>query len=107
MLPIRYPYWRAQLIHADRYAGIFCFGMKGSWWDDELGYSYNSAYTDAAWDWLEGYIGGLDNFMKMTGTGGEFENQVYVCHRSNYKGFVLPNVYRCVWHDSLYRSNKP
>ena len=73
--PDRYPYWRAQLIHADRYAGQFCFGMKGSWWSDELGYSYNSAYTDAAWDWLEGYIGNLDNFMKMTATGGEFENE--------------------------------
>ena len=73
--PDRYPYWRAHLIHVDRYAGQYCFGMKGSWWDDELGYSYNSAYTDAAWDWLEGYIGGLDNFMKMTATGGEFENQ--------------------------------
>jgi hypothetical protein len=73
--PDRYPYWRAQLIHADRYAGQFCFGMKGSWWSDELGYSYNSAYTDAAWDWLEGYIGGVDNFMKMTMEGGEFENE--------------------------------
>ncbi len=73
--PDRYPYWRAQLIHADRYAGQFCFGMNGSWWSDELGYSYNSAYTDAAWDWLAGYIGDLDNFMKMTATGGEFENQ--------------------------------
>jgi hypothetical protein len=73
--PNRYPYWRAQLIHADRYAGHFCFGMKGSWWADELGYSYNSAYTDAAWDWLAGYIGGLDNFMRMTEPGGEFENE--------------------------------
>ncbi len=73
--PDRYPYWRANLIHADRYAGQFCFGMKGSWWSDELGYSYNSGYTDAAWGWLEGYIGDLDNFMKMTDVGGEFENQ--------------------------------
>lgn len=73
--PNRYPYWRAHLIHTDRYAGYFCFGMKGSWWSDELGYTYHSAYTDAAWDWLEGYIGGLDNFMKMTAAGGEFENE--------------------------------
>ena len=40
--PNRYPYWRAHLIHWDRYAGQFCFGMKGSWWSDELGYSYSS-----------------------------------------------------------------
>lgn len=73
--PDRYPYWRAQLIHADRYAGQFCFGMKGSWWSDELGYSYSSGYTDAAWDWLESYIGDLDNFMSLTEVGGEFENK--------------------------------
>lgn len=73
--PDRYPYWRAHLIHVDRYAGQFCFGMKGSWWSDELGYTYSSGYTDAAWGWLAGYIGGLDNFMKMTDVGGEFENQ--------------------------------
>jgi len=73
--PNRYPYWRAQLIHADRYAGQFCFGMKGSWWSDELGYTYSSGYTDASWDWLESYIGNLDNFMDMTAVGGEFENK--------------------------------
>ena len=73
--PDRYPYWRAHLIHTDRYAGQFCFGMKGSWWNDELGYTYHSAYTDAAYDWLAGYIGDLDNFMKMTNEGGEFENK--------------------------------
>ncbi|MBN1387165.1 MAG: SusD/RagB family nutrient-binding outer membrane lipoprotein [Bacteroidales bacterium] len=73
--PDRYPYWRAHLIHVDRYAGHVCFGFNGCWWSDELGYTYSSSYTDAAWDWLEGYIGGLDNFMKLTDVGGEFENQ--------------------------------
>ena len=75
LAPDRYPYWRAHLIHVDRYAGHVCFGFKGCWWSDELGYSYSSSYTDAAWDWLAGYIGGLDNYMKMTDVGGEFENQ--------------------------------
>jgi hypothetical protein len=73
--PDRYPYWRAHLIHADRYAGHFTFGHNSCWWSDELGYSYSAGYTDATWDWLEGYLGGLDNFMKLTGTGGEFENE--------------------------------
>ncbi len=72
--PDRYPYWRAQLIHGDRYAGYFTFGFNGSWWSDELGYSYNSGYTDAAYDWLAGYFGTLDNFMKLTKKGGDFEN---------------------------------
>lgn len=75
LAPDRYPYWRAHLIHVDRYAGHVCFGFRGCWWSDELGYTYSSGYTDAAWDWLESYIGGLDNFMQMTAEGGEFENQ--------------------------------
>lgn len=73
--PDRYPYWRANIIHMDRYAGHICFGMNKSWWSDELGYSYSSGYTDAAWGWLAGYVGNLDNFMKMTDVNGEFENQ--------------------------------
>lgn len=73
--PDRYPYWRAHIIHVDRYSGQICFGMNASWWSDELGYSYSSGYTDAAWGWLAGYIGDLDNFMKMTDVGGEFENE--------------------------------
>lgn len=72
--PDRYPYWRAHLIHADRYAGQVTFGFTGCWWNDGLGYSYNSAYTDAAWGWLAGYIGDLDNFMRLVDRGGEFEN---------------------------------
>jgi len=72
--PDRYPYWRAQLIHGDRFAGYFTFGFNGSWWTDELGYTYNSGYTDAAYDWLAGYFGTLDNYMKLTGKGGDFEN---------------------------------
>lgn len=73
--PDRFPYWRAQLIHADRYAGHFTFGFNGCWWNDELGYSYNSGYTDAAWGWIAGYIGNLENFHKLVRPGGEFENQ--------------------------------
>lgn len=73
--PDRYPYWRIHLIHCDRFAGHFLFGHNYSWWSDELGYSYNSAYTDAGWDFLAGYFGQLDNFLKLTAAGGEFENE--------------------------------
>ena len=73
--PNRYPYWRAHLIHADRYAGHATFGFAGSWWGDNLGYSYNSGYTDAAWDWLAGYVGQIDNYVKLVKPGGDFENE--------------------------------
>jgi hypothetical protein len=76
MAPDRYPYWRAHLIHADRYAGHFCFGHSSSWWSDELGYSYNGGYTDAAWDWLEGYTGNIVTYLQLTGPGGDKENSL-------------------------------
>lgn len=73
--PDNYPYWRAMLIHADRFAGYFTFGDNYSWWSDELGYKYDAAYTDATWDFFDGYFGQLDNYMKLTAPGGEFENK--------------------------------
>jgi len=73
--PDRYPYWRAQLIHWDRYAGQFCFGFNGSWWTDGLGYTYDSAYTDAAFDYLSGYVTSLSAFLNFVKEGGELENQ--------------------------------
>ncbi|WP_430972184.1 SusD/RagB family nutrient-binding outer membrane lipoprotein [Sunxiuqinia rutila] len=72
--PNRFPYWRAQLIHADRYAGMFCFGFSGSWWSDELGYTYNSGYTDAAWDYFEGYNSTINTYLQLTEPGGDLEN---------------------------------
>jgi hypothetical protein len=74
--PDNYPYWRAMLIHADRFAGYYTFGDNYSWWSDELSYAYSASYTDATWDFYEGYFGYLDNFLKLTGTGGDFENDL-------------------------------
>lgn len=86
--PNRYPYWRAQLIHADRYAGYFCFGYNGSWWSDGLGYSYNGGYTDAAYDYFNGHFGVIDNFIKLTNSGGDFENdQMYAV------GLIMKSIY--------------
>jgi len=73
--PDRFPYWRAHLIHSDRYAGHFTFGHNASWWSDGLGYSYNGGYTDAAYGWLSGYFGNVKSFADLTGTGAEFENE--------------------------------
>lgn len=74
--PNRYPYWRAQLIHSDRYAGHFTFGHSGSWWNDGLGYKYSSGYTNAAWGWMAGSFGDIDNFLKLTKEGGVYENEL-------------------------------
>lgn len=86
--PDRFPYWRGPLIHGDRFAGYFTFGFSGSWWNDGLGYTYNGGYTDATYDWLDGYLGGLDNFLEITAVGGEFENE-----RMNAVGKILKGLY--------------
>ncbi|NPA36782.1 MAG: SusD/RagB family nutrient-binding outer membrane lipoprotein [Chlorobi bacterium] len=99
--PNRYPYWRAQLIHTDRYSGHFCFGHHGSWWSDELGYSYSMSYTDATWDWLAGYSGGLDNYMKLTAPGGEFENELMYAVGKILKGLYF-QMYTDVFGDIPY-----
>lgn len=73
--PNRFVYWRAQLIHSDRFAGHLCFGHSKSWWDDGLSYDYHSGYTDVTYDWLAGYFGTVKSFADLTQPGGEFENE--------------------------------
>ena len=94
--PGRFAYWRAQLIHADRFAGQFTFGSSASWWSDELSYSYNRGYTNAAWDWLEGYFGGLDNFLKITDVGADFEND-----RMYAVGLIMKGLYFQLYTDTF------
>ena len=73
--PNRFVYWRAQLIHSDRFAGHFTFGHNASWWSDGLSYDFNGGYTDASYGWLAGYFGNIKSFGDLTQVGGEFENQ--------------------------------
>ncbi|MEH6679179.1 MAG: SusD/RagB family nutrient-binding outer membrane lipoprotein [Sediminicola sp.] len=73
--PNRFPYWRAHLIHADRFAGHFTFGHNASWWSDGLSYTYDPGYTDAAYDWMAGHFGTIKSFSDLTAEGGEFENE--------------------------------
>jgi hypothetical protein len=92
--PDRFPYWRAHLIHTDRFAGHFTFGHNFSWWDDELAYVHHGGYTDAAWNWLEGYFGNIDNFLKLTEAGGDFENELM-----NAVGFIVRGLYFQMYTD--------
>ncbi|WP_422360631.1 SusD/RagB family nutrient-binding outer membrane lipoprotein [Reichenbachiella sp.] len=94
--PDRYPYWRAQLIHADRFAGHFTFGFNGSWWTDGLGYTYNSGYTDAAFDWLNGAYGDIGLFLDLTGTEGELENEYMYA-----MGLILKGIYFQMYTDTF------
>lgn len=94
--PDRYPYWRAQLIHADRYAGHFTFGFNGSWWSDGLGYSYSSGYTDAAFGWLNGYISNLNTYMSFVKAGGDLENERFYAI-----GLIMKSLYYQMYTDTF------
>lgn len=94
--PDRYPYWRAHLIHTDRFAGHFTFGHNSSWWSDGLAYSYSGGYTDAAWGWLSGYFGNVKSFMDLTKTGGEFENQYMYA-----MGLIMKSLYYQMYTDTF------
>ncbi len=93
--PNRYPYWRAQLIHADRFAGQFCFGHNGSWWSDGLGYSYSAGYTNASYGWLAGYNGGLTSYLNFVNEGGDLENERYFAI-----GLIMKGLYYQMYTDT-------
>ena len=94
--PNRYPYWRAQIIHADRFSGQFCFGHNGSWWSDGLGYSFSSGYTNAAFGWLAGYNGGLTSYMNFVKEGGDLENERYFAI-----GLIMKGLYYQMFTDTF------
>ncbi len=94
--PDRFPYWRAHLIHADRFAGHFTFGFNGSWWNDGLSYSYNAGYTDASFDWLAGYISNLSVFINFVKEGGDLENDKYYAI-----GLIMKGLYYQMYTDTF------
>lgn len=94
--PNRYPYWRAQLIHADRFAGHFTFGFRGSWWYDNLGYNYSSGYTDAAYDYMANYLGKLSGFLNFVSAGGDLENSQYEAI-----GLIMKSLYYQMYTDTF------
>ncbi|GGZ21249.1 hypothetical protein GCM10007049_12370 [Echinicola pacifica] len=75
-IPARYAYWRANIIHADRYAGHITFGHNVSWWSDDLSYKYDAAYTDATWDHYNGQLSTIKQLLDFTQPGGAFENEL-------------------------------
>ncbi|MCH4822451.1 SusD/RagB family nutrient-binding outer membrane lipoprotein [Gramella lutea] len=94
--PNRFPYWRAQLIHADRFAGQFTFGFNGCWWTDGLAYSYNVGYTDAAYDWLAGYLGKFSTYQNFVRPGGELENDKFYAI-----GLIMKGLYYQMYTDTF------
>lgn len=92
----RFPYWRGQLIHSDRYAGHFTFGHDGCWWSDGLGYNYSSSYTNATWGWMAGSFGNIDGFLRLVKPGGEFENELM-----HAVGLIIKSLYYQYYTDTF------
>lgn len=94
--PNRYPYWRGNLIHADRYAGYFSFGHNGSWWNDGLAYNYSSSYTDATWNYYAQYYSQIYNLLEVTKQGGSLENEGI-----HAVGLILKSIYFQLYTDTF------
>ncbi len=94
--PNRFPYWRAQLIHADRFAGQFTFGYNGCWWTDGLAYSYSVGYTDAAYNWMSGYLGKFSTYQNFVRPGGELENDKFYAI-----GLIMKGLYYQMYTDTF------
>lgn len=94
--PNRFPYWRAHLIHADRYAGQFTFGYNGCWWTGSLGYAYSIGYTDASYDWMAGYVSNLSVYQNFVKAGGELENEKFFAI-----GLVMKGLYYQMYTDTF------
>ncbi|MGA9327305.1 MAG: SusD/RagB family nutrient-binding outer membrane lipoprotein [Salegentibacter sp.] len=92
----RYPYWRAQLIHGDRYAGMFTFGFNGCWWSDGLGYSYSAGYTDATYDWMASYLSKLAVYQNFVQEGGDLQNDQYYA-----LGLIMKGLYYQLYTDTF------
>lgn len=90
----RFAYWRAYILHADRYAGHFAVGHNRSWWGGELNYVYDPAYTDATWDWMGNYSGTLNTFLRLTAPDGDFPNE-----KMNAVGHILKGLYFQIYTD--------
>jgi len=87
--PDRFSYWRAHIIHSDRFAGHFTFGHNSSWWSDGLAYNFNGGYTDATYGWMSGRFGGIKSFGDLTAVGGDFENQYMNAMSTIMKGLYF------------------
>lgn len=94
--PDRFSYWRAHIIHADRYAGQFTFGHSGSWWSGSLGYNYSGGYTDATYGWMAGYVSNLSVYQNFVKEGGDLENENYYA-----LGLVMKGLYYQMYTDTF------
>ena len=86
--PTMIPLWFGDVIHPDQFSGQTANGWAGSDWNGDLGWVYNSFYTDlGCWQWLAGYNSDLTSYMNNVKAGGTLEDQMYYALGLVMKGF--------------------
>ena len=86
--PTMIPLWFGDVIMPDQFSGQSSNGWAGSDWTGDLGWVYNSFYTDlGCWDWLAGYNSTLTSYMNNVGEGGALEDDMYYALGLIIKGF--------------------
>ena len=87
--PTMVPLWFGDLIHPDGFSAQISNGWAGSDWDGDLGWVYNSFYTDlGSWDWYAAYNSTLTSFLNLVGEDGPLENDQYYA-----LGLVMKGLY--------------
>jgi len=82
------PLWFGDVIHPDQFSGQTANGWAGSDWTGDLGWVYNSFYTDlGCWDWLGSYNSDLTSYLNNVGEGGPLEDDMYYALGLVMKGF--------------------
>ena len=86
--PTMVPLWFGNVIMPDQFSGQSSNGWAGSDWTGDLGWVYNSFYTDlGCWDWLAGYNSTLTSYMNNVDEGGALEDDMYYALGLIIKGF--------------------
>jgi hypothetical protein len=84
-----FPRWLGNIIHVDQFAGQSSNGWAGSAWTGDLGWKYNSGWSDGGcWNFLSGYNSVITSYMNNVGEGGTLEDEMYYA-----LGLIMKGVY--------------
>ncbi len=84
-----FPRWLGNVIHVDQFSGQSSNGWAGSSWDGDLGWLYNSFWSDfGCWNHLSGYNTVLTSYLNNVKEGGSLEDEMYYA-----LGLIMKGVY--------------
>ena len=73
-----FPRWLGNVLHVDQFSGQSSNGWAGSSWDGDLGWLYNSFWSDfGCWNHLSVYNTVLTSYLNNVNEGGPLEDEMY------------------------------